>query len=160
MRIRPRQQEKPAEDGRREHVGRHQALETDAAGQHGDDLAVLRKFRGEEDGRDEHEQRAEAVDDPGNEAGVVIEHDLVDRHAFLHELVDLLAQVEDDHDRDGDKDREQEGSEELPDDVAVQDLDVRLLHYNLVSSLRTMASFQAPKSPAAMCSRACPTRFR
>ena len=95
-------------------------MDARARGEHGDDLGVVGQLGGEEDHRDEYEQRAEEVGEVGDEVEVVVKDDRLPRGIVGHELVDVLVVVE--HHGDGDDQRygKEIMAQELRDDVPVQ----------------------------------------
>ena len=135
------------DDGRRDAIGQHEPPETHAAGQHRDDLRVVRQLRREEDDGDEGEQWAEQVREVGNEVQVIVHDDRLQRNVGVQELVDLLVDVE--HDRDGydQEDGEHVGSQELLDDIPVYPFKSEAhvlmgLFYRRFANCRTMPAFQ------------------
>ena len=104
---------------RRRDVGHHHPVVADAAGQDGDDLGVRRHPGGEEDHRDEDEQRGEHVDQVRDVVAVVVEDDRLERRLVLDEVVYLLREVEDDDHDDDEQHRQEEGRDELLRDVPV-----------------------------------------
>ena len=87
-----------------EYVRDHHPVEADSAGKDRHDFCVSRHLRSEENDRDEHEQRAEHVHEVWHEVDVIVEDDGLQRRFLAHEIVDLLADIEDDDDAD-DKDQ-------------------------------------------------------
>ena len=90
-------------------------METDSAGQDCHDLRVGGHLRREEYDRNEHEQRAEHVHEVWDEVDIIVEDDRLQRRLLAHEIVDLLADVEDDDDADDQDQSHEEGAYELPD---------------------------------------------
>ena len=67
---------------------------TNAASHDGNDLAIARQLRGEEDHRDEDKQRTEHIHEVRDEVQVVVKDDLSYTHLIFKEVVQLLCQVE------------------------------------------------------------------
>ena len=95
-------------------------METDSAGEDRHDLRVGGHLRRKEDDRNEHEQRTEHVHEVWDEVDVIVEDDGLQRRLLAHEIVDLLADVEDDHDADDQDQSHEESADELPDYVYVK----------------------------------------
>ena len=93
-----------------------------ATGHDGDDLAVARQLRGEENHRDEDEQRTEHIHEVWDEVQVVVKDDLPDRHLILEEVIQLLRQVKHDGNTHNQHNREEECAEELAYYVFVESL--------------------------------------
>ena len=106
-----------SDKGGGEQVRNHHPVETDSAGEYGHDLRVRGHLRGEEDDRDEHEQRAEHVHEVWYEVDVVVEYDGLQRRFLADEVIDLLADVEYDDNADDQNQRHKEGAYEFPDYV-------------------------------------------
>ena len=100
-----------------EYVRDHHPVEADSAGKDRNDLSVSRHLRREENDRDEHEQRAEHVHEVGHEVDVIVEDYGLQRRFLAHEIVDLLADVEDDDDADDQDQGHEERAYELSDYV-------------------------------------------
>ena len=100
-----------------EYVRDHHPVEADSAGKDRNDFGVSRHLRSEEYDRDEHEQRAEHVHEVGHEVDVIVEDDGLQRRFLAHEIVDLLADVEDDDDADDQDQGHEERAYELSDYV-------------------------------------------
>ena len=100
-----------------EYVRDHHPVEADSAGKDRNDLSVSRHLRREEYDRDEHEQRAEHVHEVRHEVDVIVEDDGLQRRFLAHEIVDLLADVEDDDDADDQDQGHEERAYELFDYV-------------------------------------------
>ena len=92
-------------------------METDSAGQDGDDLRIRSHFRREEYYRDEHEQRTEHVHEIRNEVHVIVEYDGLQRCLLADKVINLFADVEDDDDADDEKQRNKECGNEFSDYV-------------------------------------------
>ena len=90
-------------------------METDSAGQDCHDFRVGGHLRREEYDRNEHEQRTEHVHEVWDEVDIIVEDDRLQRRLLAHEIVDLLADVEDDDDADDQDQSHEEGTDELPD---------------------------------------------
>ena len=105
------------DQSRRKYVRNHHPVETDSAGQDGDDLRVGRHLGSEEYHRNEHEQRGEHVHEVRDEVQIIVEYDCMQRRFLCHEIVYLLADVEDDDDSDDQKQRNEERRDELRNDV-------------------------------------------
>jgi hypothetical protein len=88
-------------------------VQTRARGKHRDDFGVFGQFRGEEDDRNEHEQRTEEVREIGYEVQVIIKDNGPTRSIVGHKLIDMLVVVE--HYRYGNYQcyREEVGSKKL-----------------------------------------------
>ena len=95
-------------------------METYAAGEDGDDLRVGCHLGCEEYHRYEHEQRTEHVHEVRYEIQVIVEDDGFQRCFVGHEIVYLLAYVEDDHDADYEQQRDEECEDEFLHYVKVQ----------------------------------------
>ena len=107
------------DDARGNEVRDHHPAVAHAAAEDGDDLAVRGHPGGEEDHRDEDEQRREHVYEVRDVVKVVVEDDRTQRGLVLDEVIDVLRQVDDDDDADDEQQRYEEGQDELLDDVAV-----------------------------------------
>ena len=144
------------DDGRADHVGAQQAPEAHACREHGDYLGVVGQFRGEEDDRYEGEQRAELIGEIGQEVQEIVEDGGVERS--LEERVELLVDVE--HHRDGQYQRygEDIGSEELLENIAVENLEHGGQRRRVTRS--TISVFQLLKSPSRIWRRASPVSQR
>ena len=122
--VQPQREQGYQHGGR--HVRHHHAAIAHPSGQYGDDLGVRGHPRSEENHRDEHEQRREHVDEIGYEVQVVVEDDGIERRLVLHEVVDLLRDVEDyDYAYD-----EQQGHEEGQDEL-LRYIDIELLYIEI-----------------------------
>ena len=108
------------DDGGRNHVGHHQALEAHSGGEHGDNLGVLCQLRREENHGNEYEQRTEEVRVIRNEVQVIVEDDGTDRRLVVDEVVNVFIDVEHHGDGDNQGDGKKVGAQELHDDVPVQ----------------------------------------
>ena len=120
------------DERRRDHIRAEQTAEAHPTGEHGDDLGVRCELRGEEDHRDEDEERTEEVRVVGDEVEIVAEEDPRERHLWLEEVRDLIVDVEDHCDREDQADGEEERRDEGTYDVPVhppQPRAVRLLHH-------------------------------
>ena len=78
-----------------------------------DYLGICCHLGREEDHRDEHEQRTEHVHEVGYEIDIVVKDDGLERSFLRHEIINLLADIEDDDDADDKKQRHEEGADEL-----------------------------------------------
>ena len=96
-----------------EYIWHHHPVETDSAGQDGYYFRICSHLRGEEYHRDEHEQWTEHVHEVWYEVYVVVKYDGPQRRFLADKVVDLLADVENDHDADD----QQEGNEECRDEL-------------------------------------------
>ena len=114
---------------RGDQVRHHHAVVADASGKDCYDLRVRGQAGGEENHRDEHEQRGEHINEVGDEIDVVVEYDGLQRHLVLHEVLYLLRNVEYYDDANDDEERYEEGHDELLHDVAVQYFRLQK-HYN------------------------------
>ena len=85
----------------------------DTTGQDGNNLAITRQLRCEENHRDEDEQRTEHIHEVRDEVQVVVKDDLPDCHLILEEVIQLLRQVEHDGNTHDEHNREDECAEEL-----------------------------------------------
>ena len=108
------------DQSRGEYVRDHHPVEADSAGEDGDDLGIRGHLGREEDHRDEHEQRTEHVHEVRHEVDIIVEDDGLQRRFLAYEIVDLLADVEDDDDADDQNQRHEEGAYEFPDYVQVK----------------------------------------
>ena len=88
-------------------------METDSAGQYTDYLRIRRHPRGKENDRNEYEQRTEHIHEIRYEVQIIIEDNGLYRCLSGHEIVHLLADVEDYHDSDNEQNRDKEGKHEL-----------------------------------------------
>ncbi len=109
-------------EGGTDHVGAHEAGQTDASTDHGYDFAVAGQFGGEEDDGDEDEEGGEEVGVVGHEVEV-IDQQLVPWCAVLGELVDVVVIVKDNGHPEDEQDGEEIGTQELRDDVGVYSLE-------------------------------------
>ena len=99
------------------YIRHHHAVVAHSARQDCDYLGVRGHPGGEENHRDEHEQRTEHVYEVRDEVDVVVEDYLMERHVLAGEVVNLFGDVED----DDDSDYEQQGHEES-DQEALRDV--------------------------------------
>ena len=113
--IQPQRQE--GNDGCGKYVWNHHPMETHTAGKYSNDFGVGCHLGRKEYDRNEHEQRTEHVDEVRHEVHVVVKDDRPQRRFLGHEVIDLLADVEDDDDADDKKQRHEEGSHELLYDI-------------------------------------------
>ena len=100
-----------------EYVRDHHPVKADSAGEDRHNLRIRRHLRREEYDRYEHEQRAEHVHEVWHEVDVIVEDDSLQRGFLAHEVVDLLADVEDDDDADDQDQGHKERAYELSDYV-------------------------------------------
>ena len=91
-----------------------------ASGEYGDNLGVGRKTRGEQDYRNEYEQRAEHIDEIRYEVEVVVKDDGVQRSFVLDEVVYFFRDVEDDDYADDENQRHEEGHHKPLENVPVE----------------------------------------
>ena len=120
------------DERRGDHIRAEQTAEAHPTGKHRDDLGVRCQLRGEEDHRDEDEERTEEVRVVGDEVEIVAEEDPRERHLWLEEVRDLIVDVEDHCDREDQADGEEERGDEGTYDVPVhppQPRAVWLLHH-------------------------------
>lgn len=113
-------QRQQRDDGCGENIRQHHPVETDSAGEDGDDFRVGRHSGCEEYDRYEHEQRAEHVHEIRDEIHVITEDDLLQRSLLGHEIIDFLTYVEDDHYSDYKENRDEEGQHKLLRDIYIQ----------------------------------------
>ena len=92
----------------------------DATRQDGNNLAITRQLRGEEDHRDEDEQRTEHIHEVRDEIQIVVENNLAHSHLVLEEVIKLLREVENNGNTHDEHDRENERAKELAYYVSVQ----------------------------------------
>ena len=92
----------------------------DTTGQDGNNLAITRQLRCEENHRDEDEQRTEHIHEVWDEIEIVVENDLADTNLILEEVVQLLRKVENHRNTHNQHDREEERAEELANNVFVE----------------------------------------
>ena len=83
------------------------------------DFRICSHLGSKEDDSDEHEQRTEHVHEIRNEIQIIIKDDCLQRCFLRHEIVDLLTDVEDDHDADDKEQSHKEGADELLCDIKV-----------------------------------------
>lgn len=95
-------------------------METDSAGQDGDNLRIGRQSGCKENYRNEHEQRAEHVHEVWNEIHVVIEDNRMKRSLLGNEIIDFLTDIEDYDDSDYQQKRDKESRHELLDYIDIQ----------------------------------------
>ena len=95
-------------------------MEAHAARKYGDDLRIGSHSGREEYNGDEHEQRTEHIHEIRYEIHVIIQYDSFERSLLRHEVVNLLTDVEDDHDSDYEQNRDKERGHELLYYVSVQ----------------------------------------
>ena len=105
-----------------ESVRHHEPVITDTRSQHSDNLRITRHLGCEIDDRDEDEQRAEHIHIIRNEGQVIIKDNLLERHLVLEEIVHLLREVKDHGNREDEHNREEEGAEELTDNIIIKTL--------------------------------------
>ena len=103
-----------------EYIRQHHPMETDSTGQDCHDLSIRSHLRCEENNRNEHEQRTEHVHEIWHKIDVIVENHRLQRSLLAYEIVNLLADVEDDDDADDKKQRHKEGGNEFLDDIYVQ----------------------------------------
>ena len=150
-------------EGCGDHIRDHHPVETDTAGEDGNDFRISRHLRSEEYHRYEYEQRAEHIHEVRDKVHIIVKDDGFERGFLSHKVIDSFTDIEDDHDTDNEEQRNEERADEFPHYVKVYLpwSEVKLhVDYNLVVILRTVSSFQALKSPAFMCLRASRTRSR
>ena len=107
------------EQGGTDEIRPHQAAITDTTGENGNDFTITRHLGGEEDNRNEYEQRAEHIHKVGHEIDVVVEDDFFDGCLILEEVVEFLCKVEDNGNTHYQHNREEECAKELLDNVFV-----------------------------------------
>ena len=140
-------------------IRHHEPMVTDAAGEHGHHLRVLRHLGGEENHRQEHEHGRILVHKIRDKIEVIVKDDGPQRGFLAHEILNFFTDVEDDDDQGQEGDGDEERHQELPDNVPVQFLEPLDSHRRCMS-LGTVAFFQARKSPWTMCSRATRTKSK
>lgn len=136
------------------HIGTQQTPVADTCRQHGYYLAVVGKFRCEEDDGEKDEEAGEEVGVEGDEVEVVVVDDGIPGSVLLCELGYILVEVEDDGDTDDEHDTEEIRAKELLYYIKVESLHSR--RPNCSITLR----FHAQKSPATICFLAVRTRSR
>ena len=115
-------------EGREEDTGNHvrpqQTLKGDTRREHGNDLRVTRQLCSEEDDGNEDEERTEEVGKIRNEVRVIVEDNGAQRCVILREFCEVLIDIEDDRDRDNQRNREEISPYKLLDDIPVYPFDV------------------------------------
>ena len=92
----------------------------DAGGENRNDFRIGSQSGGEQNYRNEYEQRAEHIDEIRYEVQVVVEDYGIQRGFILHEIVNLLRNVEDDDYADDQNQRHEEGKHEPLEYVPVE----------------------------------------
>ena len=105
------------DEGCGDHIRNHHPVETDSAGEDGNDFRISRHLRGEENHRYEHEHRTEHVHEIRDEVQIVVEDDGPERSFLLDKVVNLLTDVKDDDDADDQKQRHKERAYEFADNI-------------------------------------------
>ena len=152
--LRTQHETQQGDDYGADHIGPQEPLVAHAGSQHGDDLAVVCQFGGEEDDGEEDEQTGEEIGVEGNEVQIVVEDDGLPGRMLLGKFGYVLVVVEDDGDADDEHDAEKVRAQKLFDDI-----EVKLLHSRCPSCSMTLR-FHSVKSPAMMWRRAVFTTSR
>ena len=88
--------------------------------QNGNNLTITRYLRGEENHRNEYEQRTEHIHKIWNKIQVIIKDNLPQWRLILKEFVHLLRQVKHHCDTHNQHNRKEECAEELANDIFVE----------------------------------------
>ena len=94
-------------------------METDSAGEYGYDFGVRRHLGSKEDNGYEYEQRREHIHEVRNKVDIIVKDNSLQRGLLGNKVVNLLTDIEYDHDADDQNKRDKEGRDELPDYVHV-----------------------------------------
>ena len=92
-------------------------MEAGSAGEYGDYFRVSSHLGRKENHRYEHEHRTEHVHEVWDEVQIIVKDDGSERSFLLHKVINLLTDIEDDHDTDDQKQRHKERAYELADDI-------------------------------------------
>ena len=103
----------------------HKSAEAHSTRQHRHNLGLVGEFRGEEYAGYEGEQSTKLIDEEGDKIEVIVLDNALEWRFGCGEAINLLDIVEDDHHHDNHSNGEYVGSEELTDDVAVENLESR-----------------------------------
>ena len=126
-------------------VWHHHPVETDSTTQNCDNLRVRRHLRSEENHCYEHEQRREHIDEIRYEIHIIVKDYLLQWGFLGHEIVDFLADVENDHYPDNQKQGNEEGEYELLEYVEVQfpgsEVEFHPVQLKILSSLKSGHQF-------------------
>ena len=160
--VGPQQESHHCNDGSRNHIRAHQALEAHPGGHHGDNLRILCQFGGEEYHRDEHEQRTEQVGKIGDEVGVVLENDTFPRGMVGRKLIDILIEVEHHGNGNNQCNGKEICTQKLLDKIHIQlgnetfiPLHIQsFFNYSRAATRFTIEAFQEAKSPVMIWRRA------
>lgn len=100
-------------------IRHHHPVKTYSAGKNRDDLGVRSHLRRKEYDRDKDEKRTEHVHEIWNKVQIIIKNDSPQRSLLLDEVINPLADVEDNDDADDQQKRHEERGYEFPDDIYV-----------------------------------------
>ena len=92
-------------------------MEAGSAGKNGNDFRVSSHLGRKENHRYEYEHRTEHIHKVWYEVQIIVKDDGPERSFLLHKVINLLTDIEDDHDTDDQKQRHKERAYELADDI-------------------------------------------